>query len=64
MTNKELFKLAGNDEARYYLEEIGIELRNMCHKDIYEQRKARNKIRAYANVIRTILIEEDLDERR
>lgn len=63
MTNKELIRLAGNEDAFYYLEEMKVELQNLCHKSEYEQRTAKNRIRAYANMIRALLIEEKLDER-
>lgn len=63
MTNKELIRLAGNEDAFYLLEEMKIELQNMIHKTEYEQVRAKHKIRAYANMIRALLIEEKLDER-
>lgn len=58
MTNKELIKLAGNEEALYYLEEIRIQIINMPHKTEWERKTAKNKIRAAANVIRAILAED------
>lgn len=58
MTNKELIKLAGNEDALYYLEEIRVQIINMCHKTDWERKTAKNKIRAAANVIRTILAED------
>ena len=64
MTNKELIKLAGNEDALYYLEEIRVQIINMCHKTEEERKTANNKIRAAANVIRTILAEESIDEMR
>lgn len=64
MTNKELIKLAGNADALYYLEEIRVQIINMCHKTESERKTANNKIRAAANVIRTILAEESIDEMR
>ena len=64
MTNKELIHLAGNEDAFYYLEEIKIELQNLCHKSEMEQRTAKNRIRAYANMIRTYLAEQVIDEGR
>ena len=63
MTNKELIRLAGNEDAFYLLEELKIELQNLCYKTELEQRTAKHKIRAYANMIRARLIEEKLDER-
>lgn len=64
MTNKELIKLAGNEEALYYLEQIRVQVINMAHKTEWERKTANNKIRAAANVIRTILAEESIDEMR
>lgn len=64
MTNKELIKLAGNEDALYYLEEIRVQIINMPHKTEWERKTAKNKIRAAANVIRTILAEESIDEMR
>ena len=64
MTNKELIKLAGNADALYYLEEIRVQVINMWHKTESERKTANNKIRAAANVIRTILAEESIDETR
>lgn len=64
MTNKELIRLAGNEDAFYYLEEIKIELQNMVHKTEYEQLRAKRKIKIYANMIRTYLAEQVIDEGR
>ena len=64
MTNKELIRLAGNEDAFYYLEEIKIELQNMVHKTEYEQLRAKRKIKFYANLIRTYLSEQIIDEGR
>lgn len=64
MTNKELIRLAGNEDAFYYLEEIKIELQNMVHKTEYEQLRAKRKIKVYANLIKTYLSEQVIDEGR
>ncbi len=59
MTNKELIRLAGNEDAFYLLGEIKNELQNLCHKTAYEQRTTKHKLRAYASMIRAILEEEE-----
>lgn len=64
MTNKELIKLADSEEALYYLEQIRVQVINMPHKTEWERKTAKNKIRAAANAIRTILAEDSIDEMR
>ena len=64
MTNKELFRLAGNEEAQYYLDEIRNNIRNMVHKTSYEQKRAKQRMKDCANIIRTLLAQDAIDEAR
>ena len=55
MTQKELLKIAADEDLMYMLQEIQFEQRNMCHKTIYEQQKATRKMKGLAKeIIETI----------
>lgn len=51
MTQKELIAIASNAQAMDMLKEIAFIQVNMCHKTIYEQKKAKAKIKEMAKEI-------------
>lgn len=55
MTQKEIIKMASDFEIQWRLREIAMIESNMCHKTVYEQKTARNKMKNYAREIQEIL---------
>lgn len=64
MTNKELFSLAGNEEALYYLDEIRNDIRNMVHKTTYERKRAKQRMKDCASIIKKLIAQDAIDEAR
>lgn len=58
MTNKEILKMATNDDIQYFLEKINHEEKNLCHKAPSEIKEAKKKIIYYVNEIKELLIKE------
>ena len=55
MTQKDIIKMASDFEIQWRLREIAMIDSNMCHKTIYEQARAKRKIKEYAREIQKIL---------
>ena len=45
MTQKEILKIASNEDAMDILQEIVFIQRNMCHKTVYEQKSAKAQMK-------------------
>lgn len=57
MNKKQLLRLAENEAAIYLLKEIAREQKNLCHKTIYEQKHAKERMKSYAQEIIEMLAE-------
>ena len=57
MTQKEILKIADNDDAMDILREIADIQRNMCHKTVYEQKSAKSKMKKLAKEMLEIISE-------
>ena len=55
MTQKQILKMAGNEEIWWRMQEIAEIQANMCHKTIYERKTATRKMKDYAKEIIEIL---------
>jgi hypothetical protein len=55
MTQKDIIKMASNFEIQWRLNEIAMIESNMCHKTIYEQARAKRRMKDYAREIQDIL---------
>ena len=57
MTQKEILKIAVNEDAMDILREIALIQRNMCHKTVYEQKSAKSKMTKLAKEMLEIVRE-------
>lgn len=57
MTQKEILKIAANEDAMDILREIADIQLNMCHKTVYEQKSAKAKMKKLVKEMLEIISE-------